>query len=154
MIPTTEVHSIDLATMTINREGLIMNPICKNSLIVSAAMFLAITCGVASNATADNGIRGLASCTTVHADHLYNICDYSIAVAWCEGDPCIGPYGHVKVLKPRHRTELTRASLPRQIVAGERLMTLIASRSEQATVAEVSRRNAQGNFVAGRVGAR
>jgi hypothetical protein len=139
--------------MTINREGLIMNPICKNSLIGSAAMLLAITCGFASNATADDGTRDLASCTKVHGDQLTNSCDYSIAVAWCEGDPCIGPYGHIKVLKARHRTELTRASLPRQIVAGERLMTLIASRSEEAALAEVTRRNAQGNFVAARVGA-
>jgi hypothetical protein len=131
-----------------------MNPIRKNSLIVGAAMLLAITCGVASNATACDGIRDLASCTTVHGDQLHNICDYSIAVAWCEGDPCIGPYGHVKVLKARHRTELTRVSLPRQIVAGERRMTLIASRSEETAVAEVARRNAQGNFVAERVGAR
>jgi hypothetical protein len=140
--------------MTIYWEGLIMNPICKNSLIVRAAMLLAITCGVASNATADNGIRDLASCAAVHGDQLTNRCDYSIAVAWCEGDPCIGPYGHIKVLKPRHRTELTQASLRRQIVAGERLMTLITSRSEKAAAVEVTRRNAQGNFVAGRMGAR
>jgi hypothetical protein len=131
-----------------------MNSICKNSVMGSAAMLLAITCGVTSNATADDGIRGLASCTTVHAGQLYNICDYSIAVAWCEGDPCIGPYGKIKVLKPRHRTELTRASLPRHIVAGERLMTLLASRSKEAALAEVTRRNAQGNLVAGRVVAR